>query len=105
MKKVNKKQYAEIEKLHSKLKSLYDQYNEKVADVQDKIIDLINDELNSFIDEFNENVSDLQNQVDEVYGETESYIDEKSDKWKESDKGEMYIEWSNEWSIQFTVRS
>lgn len=101
MRKVNKKQYAELEKLHSKMQEVYEQYTNKVNEVQEKIFDLIGEELNSVIDDFNEVSSDLQNQIDEVYGETESYIYEKSDKWRESDKGEIYVDWSNEWNIQF----
>lgn len=102
MKKIADKQYKQIEELHSKVQTLYDQYNDKVNEVQDKIIDLIGEELNSTIDEFNEAVSDLQNQVEEIYGETDAFIDEKSDRWKNSDKGERYVEWSYEWNIQFT---
>lgn len=102
MRKISKKQYKEIEVLHNKMNALFEEYNNKVNEIQDKIIDLIGEELNPVIDEFNENVSDLQNQVDEIYGELESYIEEKSDRWRESDKGEQYIEWSYEWNVQYT---
>lgn len=38
---------------------------------------------------------------EEIAGEIESYIDERSDAWREGEKGDAYNEWLSSWQESF----
>ena len=42
-------------------------------------------------------IQDLEETVDEVTSAQQSYYDSRSQKWQESDSGEAYHEWKEQW--------
>jgi len=55
-------------------------------------------ELNTAIIAFNEVRQAFEDFRDGVYGEVESFIDDKSDKWREGETGAAHEAWKDEWS-------
>ena len=53
--------------------------------------------VNAAIDSYNEALSDVETFRDEITGDMESYADERSDKWRDSDAGSNYDSWKSEW--------
>lgn len=47
------------------------------------------------LEKLNQTVSDIKNQIEELHDEMENYFDEKSEKWQESENGELFEEKKN----------
>ena len=54
-------------------------------------------EANSKIEAYNTVLGDASSFAEEVAGEIESYIDERSEKWHESDAAQTYADWFRAW--------
>jgi hypothetical protein len=55
------------------------------------------DETNSLIDEYNVVLDDVESFRDEVVSEMETYYDERSESWQESDAGNNYADWKGQY--------
>lgn len=55
-------------------------------------------ELNTAIIAFNEARQAFEDFRDSVYGEIESFVDDKSDRWREGETGAAHEAWKDEWS-------
>jgi hypothetical protein len=55
-------------------------------------------DLNNAIIHFNEQRSAFESFRDGVYGEIESFVDDKSDRWREGETGAAHEAWKDEWS-------
>lgn len=60
------------------------------------------DILNAKIEAFNEAVEETNGWVEDVARTIEEYIDERSEKWQESERGDAYGTWKDEWE-NFTL--
>lgn len=58
---------------------------------------LITSKLNEAIGVYNGAISDVEGFRDEVTGAIEEYVDERSEKWQESDAASNYESWKGEW--------
>lgn len=56
-----------------------------------------NEHLDGVQEDLNASVEQAQTLVTEVTGNMECYYDDRSEKWRESDKGEQYQEWISVW--------
>jgi hypothetical protein len=54
------------------------------------------DTTNGVIDEYNAILADVESFRDEVVGEMETYYDERSEKWQETDAGSSYQDWKSQ---------
>jgi hypothetical protein len=68
-----------------------------VKEVLTKINALINDELNPAISEYNGIIADAEEFRNEIVGRMDDYVDGRSEKWSESEAGENYTSWKDEW--------
>jgi len=96
MKKLTKDQLARHAQLCTDLASDWEdleaavkQYNEKVA--------VAHSELQAVVETFNKRVAEANEFVEEVHSEQESFFDEKSERWQESDAGSAYQDWMTQW--------
>ena len=80
---------AELHDAHEELDGAIKQFNETVATAYAK--------LETFVETFNSKVADANAFIEEVHSEQESYADDKSDRWRESDAGAAYDDWMSEW--------
>ena len=53
--------------------------------------------LNQSIETYNEALADAALFRDEVVGDMDDYMGERSEKWEESDSGQAYTSWKDEW--------
>ena len=76
-----KKFYTEVDKVKEKLAEIQSQIEGEFEYLQEVHYDMVNakDELDGFLSE--------------QIGEIENYMNEKSEKWLDSDKGEKYTDW------------
>jgi hypothetical protein len=46
---------------------------------------------------YNLAADEMNNLLREIHDDMESYYNDRSEKWQESEKGEAYLSWMNEW--------
>jgi hypothetical protein len=93
MKKLNKEQEKTRADLVARLTIA-------AADIDKKLVAvnaMISDELNSEIEKYNGILGEIESFRDEIVGEMDTYIGERSEKWAESDAGQNYESWKNDW--------
>lgn len=66
-----------------------DEYNNKISELWQPLEDALT--------EYNNAVTDAQNFRDEIVGQMDDYIGERSEKWQEGDAGQAYQEWKDSW--------
>jgi hypothetical protein len=84
MKRLSKEQLAARDELVKRLR-----------DAAEKIEDEI-DNVNAIIEQYNHVLTDVETFRDEVVGEMETYYDERSEKWQETDAGSSYQDWKSQ---------
>jgi hypothetical protein len=96
MKKVSKKTIAwfteklnELEKAFCETESRIHEANAEMDSQVECVNEAISD-YNTLLDEFEEGCA-------EVEGDIRSYMDERSEKWQESDRGQLYETWADGW--------
>lgn len=61
----------------------------------DRIKDAAEAELNLLVEQMNDIRIAIHEVLDEAKGDAESYFDERSEKWQESDRGSAYSDWKD----------
>lgn len=106
MRKLTKKQMEEQVNLADNLDSANGRYadaveavNKIIADANDMIATAIGEDSPYLIaiGDLNEALSKCRDFRDEIVGEMQEYIDERSEKWSEGDAGQAYTGWKDEW--------
>jgi len=57
--------------------------------------------LKEKVDAYNEAINDLAQECDEVASQLSEEYESHSEKWQESDKGDAFRSWMEEWEISF----
>lgn len=83
MKRLNKKQAAQLTELTDAVETAKIAVDEKVEELNDAIV-----KLEGFRQEMRDDM--------------ESYYEEKSERWQEGDNGQMYYDWMNAWDQEVT---
>jgi hypothetical protein len=106
VKKLTKKQMDEQVALAHALDGAHEKYANAVVDVN-KAIEEANELIRNAIGEdsdyqiaigdVNEALSKCRDFRDEIVGEMDEYMADRSEKWTESDAGEAYSGWKDEW--------
>jgi hypothetical protein len=68
-----------------------------VSEVWIKINAMIADELNPAIAEYNGILNDADEFRNEIVGRMDDYANARSEKWTESETGQNFISWQDEW--------
>lgn len=93
MKSLSKQDIARIGDLGSELETL----RGKVEDAVRELIDTHVAAVNELIATYNEKATEANGVASDIASEIETYMDERSDKWRESEKGEAYSSWLQAW--------
>lgn len=97
MKKLSKDHVARIEAMNVRYKEKKDALAEAIEKANEKI-----NEANTLLDEafgeMNEVIGEANEIREEIVSEIENYMDERSDNWRESDRGSAYDSWKDQWS-------
>jgi hypothetical protein len=68
-----------------------EQYNERTAALQA--------DVDKAVEEYNETLNEARGFVEDIASEASDEIDDKSEKWQESEKAEAAIEWKDAWEM------
>lgn len=71
-----------------------DALNRAIADYNDRLAEL-RSKLEDYINDCDGAISDLRNFVEAVRDEAQSEYDDKSDTWRDGDKGQAVLDWIN----------
>ena len=93
MKKLTKEQDETRMRLVNELRTI----EEEVTDAHGKVISEL-EAANAVIAKYNEKVAEAEAWRDEVTTDMQSYVDERSDKWQESEAGTEYQEWQDSYA-------
>ena len=93
MKRLNKAQL----KIRSELTDALRTAQTKVGQAILEVNSVIDGQLNDAIAEYNGALSELESFRDEIVSEMETYINERSDKWRDSDAASNYDSWKQDW--------
>jgi uncharacterized protein with von Willebrand factor type A (vWA) domain len=79
--------------------ALIERWKEKLAAVEEQRakVDEMIDDLNRMVDEANEVIDDARRWAEDIARVIDEYIDERSEKWQESERGEAYAQWRAEY--------
>lgn len=92
MKKISKEQ----EQNRDELLAEYAEATAHLAEIAEKLEGMI-DDYNNAARAINDIVDQMQTVADDIAGEIREYIEERSEKWQESDTGEAYAAWLDQW--------
>lgn len=92
MKGLSKGQIKQRDEIAAKLRDKADDVNSAEEAVQEAI-----ERLNEVVREYNDLVTEANDFVVEVAGEGRDYIDEKSERWQEGDRGQEVAGFVEEW--------
>jgi uncharacterized coiled-coil DUF342 family protein len=76
---------TELDKAFTEIESVFSELSDTVAMYNAKVL------------EFNNKMADMREFIGEVTAAMDEYMDEKSEKWAESEPGERYSEWRSAW--------
>lgn len=85
MKKIDSKSWNRLQQIAAEL--------EAVATKASSVVEEANVKLASIADEANALRDEAYRMIDDAYQSAESYFDERSDNWKDGDKGGSYAAW------------
>jgi hypothetical protein len=85
MKRLSKDQLSTRNDLVKRLREAAEKTEKAIADV------------NGVIDEYNAILDEAENFRDEVVSEMDTYYDERSEKWQETDAGSSYQDWKGQY--------
>jgi hypothetical protein len=82
---------TEVDRLYGALAEALDVYNNGISEAFDLL-------LATPLEEYNQAVTDALQWGQDAADEIEDYMSDRSDKWRESDRGQAYEEWQNEFA-------
>lgn len=93
MKKINDKDLKTRDELVSLLRTKAERVHDLVQEANEAI-----ERVNEAIVEYNDTVRDANNWCQDLVSQMETYRDERSVKWHDSDTGQQYDSWMQVWS-------
>jgi uncharacterized protein YukE len=96
MKSVSKKIQAEIDLAMTLYNKAKEDLETSVADTNEKISKLMED-VNDHVETMNSAIARLNELRVSVEEDITQYIDDKSDNWRDGERGSAYQEWQSSW--------
>lgn len=78
---------------------MVEDFTNKANDALDKALG----ELNAVIVSYNETIEEINECRSDIQSKISDYIEDRSDAWRDSDRGSEYQEWSDEWAEELTT--
>lgn len=97
MQKLSKQQAATKQSTGNDLIVARHQLEDAVSLFNTRVGELWAELVEPKVEKYNAVIQDAANWRDELVGEMDSYIDERSDAWNSGDKGTAYNEWKDAW--------
>lgn len=96
MRKLSKQQSEERDVIQSELQALYEEIDGAIAHHND-LIRKSHETIKQKVDQYNAWVIKARDFCNVVAADIRSYMEDKNDRWHESDKGVAYENWVAEW--------
>lgn len=96
MKKLARSRQNEMSRIQERLREAAAGLEEAVG-TANEAISQAHRSLVEAADAYNEAVEEAEAFRDDVVSEMEGYADERSEKWRDSDRGQAYESWMNQW--------
>jgi uncharacterized protein YukE len=96
MKNISKKHREEIEAAQSQYEEAKNALTEALDDATEKIALAIS-KANEKVTLVNSAIERLNNVRQEIADDIQSFIDDKSDAWRDGERGSAYSEWAESW--------
>jgi hypothetical protein len=96
--KLTKAQIKARDMISGKLSNLRDELTEALEKYNEAVADLFSNEetgLKVAIDAYNEELKNARTWAEEIASDIEGYYDERSDAWKDGDKGQAVEAWKS----------
>lgn len=100
MKKLSKDEEKRRSELSEELKKIAAEVDEAVVAANNAI-----DKVNDIIERYNNVVGEANGFREDIVNAIESYMDERSEKWHESDRASSYEDWKQEWEDELSELS
>lgn len=97
MKRMTRQQIKERDDLAGKVEEAGTKLNETIGKFNSTLEDA-KAELEGAQSELNEAINNANAMREQIQGDMESYVDERSEKWQEGDAGNQYQSWIEAWS-------
>jgi methyl-accepting chemotaxis protein len=78
--------------------AIRDDLSKRLREIADEIKEAV-DDANTVIDKYNQILADVEEFRGEVVGEMETYIDDNSEKWRDSEAGSNYQDWKSRFEM------
>lgn len=99
MKYIGKKRHKKLDDLVGELNAAHEAISEAVDTFNGEIEGLLQP-ITEAIDAYNEVAGNANDLLMEVHADLDSYIDERSDRWLEGERGEAMQAMRDEWAIE-----
>lgn len=99
MNKLNKSQVAQVDDIRERWTTARTEYETAQTDANAVIAAAIAT-LNEKIAALNAVVADANSTREEIESEMQSYADDRSEKWQESDRGSAFSDWLSSWGFE-----
>jgi len=104
MNKINAKNRNTLNGIVKELETMREKINDRIHQVNNYINESI-DSINDLVEQFNHKISEADTVRYDIYTKIEDYLETRSEKWKESDRGNSFENWAHEWSWNFKPAS
>lgn len=99
MKKLSKDHEKKIAELEARWAEKREALVEAIEEAKSEL-EKINSNLENARADLNQIVSEANDLRAEIAAEIESYVDTKSDSWREGEKGSAYADWQDRWETE-----
>lgn len=96
MKKLGKTEVQEFNEILNVARESYEEINSAIEKYNQSCEELW-EAIEAAKEKYNTALDDALNFTDQVSNEMTDYFEERSEKWQESEKGDAYREWIDEW--------
>ena len=96
MKSLTKTHLSERDKIIDRINEAQTELEEKL-DEYTEVTSRLQDGIGDALVAYNETLAEARQFIDNIAGEAESVMEDRSEKWQESDAGKAYQEWIDEW--------
>lgn len=97
MKSLTSFQAEQLSDLQEKLQSASERVESAITDFNTSMSELWNDSVLESLNDYNTVVEQAREFVEERHDQMQSQYEDRSEKWQQSEKGEAFQEWLNEW--------